>query len=81
MTGVGYREIVALIGGEIGQVEATDRIRRATRAYAKRQQTWFRHQLPEPVVRVDGMAAIEERVERVVGAWTAAGSPYQGAIS
>ena len=83
MTGVGYREIVALLEGEIGAEEAAERIRKATRAYARRQETWFRTQLPEPVVRVDGMASLEERVERVVGAWAAGlgGSPYKGAES
>lgn len=85
MTGVGYREVVSLLAGEIGPDDAADQIRRATRAYARRQQTWFRHQLPEPIIRVDGLAPMEERVRPVVDAWTdasaGAGYPYRGAES
>ena len=42
---------------------------RATKRYARRQMTWFRHQLPDDAVHVDGMQAIEEQVEIVVAAW------------
>ncbi len=69
MTGVGYREMAARIAGDLDEEAAADRIKRATRAYARRQDTWFRNQLPEDVVRVDGLAPLEERVERVVDAW------------
>jgi len=72
MTGVGYREIVARLAGEIDAAEAAARIRKATRAYARRQATWFRNQLPDDVVEVDGMAPLQERVERVVDAWRGA---------
>ena len=71
LTGVGYREIVAQLRGEIGPEEAADRIRRATRAYARRQETWFRNQLAEAVV-IEGLAPLAERVERVERAWRAA---------
>jgi tRNA dimethylallyltransferase len=74
MTGVGYREMVARLAGSIDATEAAERIRGATRAYARRQATWFRNQLPEHVVRVDGTAAMEERVARVVDAWRGAGA-------
>jgi tRNA dimethylallyltransferase len=82
MTGVGYRETVALLAGEIDREEAIGRIRAATRAYARRQETWFRHQTPAAIA-VDGTAPLEERVERVVRAWAAAsgGSPSKGAES
>jgi tRNA dimethylallyltransferase len=69
MTGVGYREIAARLAGEIDAAEAADRIRRATRAYARRQATWFRNQLSADVVRVDGTAPLAERTARVVDAW------------
>jgi tRNA dimethylallyltransferase len=72
MTGVGYREMVARLAGAIDEAEAAERIRGATRAYARRQATWFRNQLPGHVVRVDGTASLEERVERVVDAWRGA---------
>jgi tRNA dimethylallyltransferase len=72
MTGVGYREVIAQLRGEIEPDQTADRIRRATRAYARRQATWFRNQLPPAAVRVDGLAPLPERVERVVQAWAQA---------
>ena len=44
LDGVGYREVVAmLVDG--GEAELREAIAAATRAYAKRQETWFRNQL------------------------------------
>lgn len=45
LDGVGYREIVAMLSGLLPPAELRDAIVRATRAYAKRQETWFRNQL------------------------------------
>ncbi|HSM52047.1 MAG TPA: tRNA (adenosine(37)-N6)-dimethylallyltransferase MiaA [Thermoanaerobaculia bacterium] len=39
---LGYREIVAVLEGRMRLAEAEQRIVKATRRYAKRQQTWFR---------------------------------------
>jgi tRNA dimethylallyltransferase len=39
--GIGYREIVRHLTGEIGHQEMVEAIKRATRRYAKRQFTWF----------------------------------------
>ena len=51
----GYRAIRALVRGEIDRVAAIARVVIDTRQYAKRQRTWFRHQLTDdaPVVRID----------------------------
>ena len=40
---IGYKEIVAHLKGECTLPEAVDNIKLATRRYAKRQLTWFRH--------------------------------------
>jgi tRNA dimethylallyltransferase len=72
MTGVGYREIAQQLAGELSPEEASERIERATRAYARRQATWLRNQLDPGAVVIDGTAPLAERVERVVGAWAAA---------
>ncbi len=40
---LGYREVVAYLGGGIGMEELRETIVRKTRQYAKRQVTWFRH--------------------------------------
>ena len=41
---LGLKEIRALIDGQISRAECIARIQQATRRYAKRQLTWFRHQ-------------------------------------
>jgi tRNA dimethylallyltransferase len=45
MKSVGVKELSAYIKGEIGKEEAIAAAQQATRNYAKRQLTWFRHQL------------------------------------
>ncbi|GMR13894.1 MAG: tRNA (adenosine(37)-N6)-dimethylallyltransferase MiaA [Gemmatimonadota bacterium] len=69
MTGTGYREIGRYLAGACTLEEALEDMSRATKRYARRQMTWFRHQLPDDVVRVGGVQAIEEQVEIVVAAW------------
>jgi tRNA dimethylallyltransferase len=41
---IGFREIRALIAGEIDRATCEDLINAATRQYAKRQETWFRRE-------------------------------------
>ena len=41
---IGYRQLIRYLHGEWGLIEALDDTVRATRRYAKRQQTWFRKQ-------------------------------------
>jgi len=43
--GTGYRTIRALEQGLLSEAEAERQILVETRQYAKRQRTWFRHQL------------------------------------
>ena len=45
LDGVGYREVVTYLGGELPYRELAGKIAASTRRYAKRQETWFRHQL------------------------------------
>ncbi|MXW18896.1 MAG: tRNA (adenosine(37)-N6)-dimethylallyltransferase MiaA [Gemmatimonadetes bacterium] len=71
MNGVGYREMAAHLAGGITLDEAVERTCRATRRYAKRQRTWFRHQLGPGVVEVDGAAPLEAQAATVVKAWRA----------
>lgn len=42
MRGIGYKEIIKHLEGEISLDEAIDEIKKNTRHYAKRQMTWFR---------------------------------------
>ncbi|HEY3280617.1 MAG TPA: tRNA (adenosine(37)-N6)-dimethylallyltransferase MiaA [Gemmatimonadales bacterium] len=48
LDGVGYREVVAMLQGRLEAARVREAIASATRAYAKRQETWFRNQLREP---------------------------------
>jgi len=48
LDGVGYREAVAVVEGRLGVADLPEAIARATRGYAKRQDTWFRNQLRAP---------------------------------
>jgi tRNA dimethylallyltransferase len=45
---VGYREVVAMLEGRLPRTALLEAITTATRQYAKRQETWFRHQLRQP---------------------------------
>jgi tRNA dimethylallyltransferase len=42
---LGYRPLTAFLNGRIGREEAADLGKTETRQYAKRQVTWFRHQV------------------------------------
>jgi len=46
MRAIGVRQLGAVQAGEISQSDALILAQAATRQYAKRQYTWFRHQLP-----------------------------------
>ncbi|MFA4845256.1 MAG: tRNA (adenosine(37)-N6)-dimethylallyltransferase MiaA [Patescibacteria group bacterium] len=41
MTGIGYRQVCSYLEGQSTLDEAIEEIKKATRAYAKRQMTWF----------------------------------------
>jgi len=45
MKAIGVREFGAVIDGTMPLADAVERVKIATRQYAKRQATWFRHQL------------------------------------
>ncbi|MFO7483957.1 tRNA (adenosine(37)-N6)-dimethylallyltransferase MiaA [Oceanibaculum nanhaiense] len=47
MKALGVRELAAHIEGELPLEDAIDRAQRETRRYAKRQMTWFRHQMAD----------------------------------
>lgn len=42
MTGLGYKQVVEYLEGEISIEEATERIKKETHDYARRQRTWFK---------------------------------------
>lgn len=50
---IGYKELVEYIEGRCSLLEAVDNIKLASRRYAKRQLTWFRHESEARVITVD----------------------------
>ena len=75
MTGTGYREIVRVLRGDMDLDDALDEMRAQTRRYARRQITWFRHQLPDDavVLEADEPASRPEvlapRVDAIIQEW------------
>jgi len=45
MQGIGYKEVIPYLQSRATKDETIAKIQQATRNYAKRQETWFRHQL------------------------------------
>ncbi|MEN9359083.1 MAG: hypothetical protein RL095_618 [Verrucomicrobiota bacterium] len=65
---IGYRDILRHLRGELSRADLEEAILIATRQYAKRQRTWFRHQHPgaefaSPASSSD-LAALEESLLR-----------------
>lgn len=69
MTGAGYRETIAYLEGSLSLEEMVEEIRRAHRRYARRQITWFRHQLPGGAHLLDATQSMEGMVEEVLEVW------------
>ena len=72
LSGVGYREVVEMLGGRLPAAELEEDITVSTRRYAKRQDTWFRHQLEEPVLVLDGTRPPEALARDLLSGYRAA---------
>jgi tRNA dimethylallyltransferase len=46
LSGLGYPRVIAFIKGKLSKEKCLELLIQDTRQYAKRQRTWFRHQLP-----------------------------------
>ncbi len=75
MTGTGYREVVAVLQGGLSRREAVESTQKATRAYARRQLTWFRHRLPADTLVLDARSPVEDRIARIRERWLRVRSP------
>ncbi|HET9982119.1 MAG TPA: tRNA (adenosine(37)-N6)-dimethylallyltransferase MiaA [Longimicrobiales bacterium] len=69
MNATGYIELFPYFAGRATLDEAVDAIQRATRRYARRQLTWFRHQLPPDAVRLDAMRPVRELADEIAAVW------------
>jgi len=83
LDGIGYREVVAMLNGQLSESALRDAILVSTRRYAKRQQTWFRNQLRreqgagsrEPVWMLDATEDSEVLARRILERWSALTAP------
>jgi tRNA dimethylallyltransferase len=90
LDGVGYREVVAMLRGTLPTGELEEAIVVSTRRYAKRQETWFRHQLRaapergsgEQVWLLDASEPPERLAGEILARWSAVTrSPAGAAVS
>lgn len=66
LSATGYVELIPYFRGERDREEVLDEVRRATRRYARRQLTWFRHQLPADAVWLDATRPHRELADEIV---------------
>jgi tRNA dimethylallyltransferase len=69
LDGVGYREVVQVLRGQLARGSLVEAIVRATTRYAKRQETWFRHQLPPETMTLDASGTPAALASEIAGAW------------
>jgi tRNA dimethylallyltransferase len=66
MNTTGYIELLPYLRGETDLASAVDAIQRATRRYARRQATWFRHQLPPDTIHLEAREPLDVLVAAVL---------------
>ncbi|HKK07342.1 MAG TPA: tRNA dimethylallyltransferase, partial [Gemmatimonadota bacterium] len=73
LSALGYRAVADLVRGERSLEEVAETIAGETWQYARRQRTWFRHQLPGDAVRLDARRPVGELADRVARGWEGRG--------
>lgn len=63
MQGIGYKEVLEYLNGNISEEECKELIKKNTRHFAKRQLTWFRH---EKVVHLIDYRDFDRDVDKVL---------------
>jgi tRNA dimethylallyltransferase len=66
---VGYREVVQFLQGRLAEADLEPAIAGATTRYAKRQETWFRHQLGGEVMTLDATRDPSAVAAEIVARW------------
>ena len=74
LDGIGIREAVEYLHGVRPRESVAEAITVGTRQYAKRQQTWFRHQLGGSGVTLDATRSPEKLAAEIASLWERAGS-------
>jgi tRNA dimethylallyltransferase len=68
MQAIGYRQVVEHLRGERSLAETVALVKSKTRQFARRQRTWFRHQLAVEWIKVSADEAVEAVVQRLLAA-------------
>jgi tRNA dimethylallyltransferase len=76
LDGVGYREVVQALLGRHDRERLREAIVSATNRYAKRQETWFRHQLEGDVLTLDATRPPRDVAAEIAARWP--GAPGSG---
>lgn len=66
---IGYAEAYSVLDGQLSEEEAIQAIARRTWRLARRQMTWFRHQLPATWIDIHPEESPEAVADRVRRAW------------
>lgn len=61
MQGLGYKEVVEYLNGDISKEDMINKIKMETRRYAKRQLTWFRRY--ENITWLDGLEDVQKNID------------------
>jgi tRNA A37 N6-isopentenylltransferase MiaA len=69
LDGIGVREAVEYLHGQRGRDTVAEAITIGSRQYAKRQQTWFRHQLGGNVLMLDATRPPEKLAAEIAQMW------------
>lgn len=64
MQGLGYKEVVSYLKGDMTKEEMIETLKQETRRYAKRQLTWFRKN--KEIKWIDGLRPAEENIQRIL---------------
>jgi tRNA dimethylallyltransferase len=72
LDGVGVREAVDVLTGRRAQERLVEDILVSTRQYAKRQETWFRHQLTGERITLDATRGPETVAAEIADLWARA---------
>jgi tRNA dimethylallyltransferase len=75
LDGIGVREAVEYLHGRRERETVAEAINVSTRQFAKRQETWFRHQLAGDVVTLDATRPPEKLAAEIAGLWKESGHP------
>ncbi|HJC51333.1 MAG TPA: tRNA (adenosine(37)-N6)-dimethylallyltransferase MiaA [Candidatus Anaerostipes avistercoris] len=67
MQGIGYKEVFDYLEGEISLEETTERIKKDTRHFAKRQLTWFGREKEVIMIDKDKFETEEKILEHMLG--------------